>query len=203
MNTEAIQTMQERWATAEANASASDAFSIASGMEDDLTEIEQLIDALALIAHGEDGRAASALRGIANSLEDRLRIVEQKRQEMFHQLWSYHCGKRREHMPDDQSIAKSESEPSSRRQSWDAPINDAAVRERLRDIGNALDLPEGELKELLTGQQSGILDFAHKYGQSLDWIFTGDVIPMLCGAYRTMDHPLRRPVTGAKEEAQS
>lgn len=88
----------ERWAKAEADASPAKAFDIASGMEDDLTDIGRLVDAIRFIADGIDDehRASNALYGIAQGIERHLKAAEESRQEIFQCTWSYKHGKRRE-----------------------------------------------------------------------------------------------------------
>ena len=62
-------------------------------------------------------------------------------------------------------------------------IDWAAVRRRLRFIGSALELAptevEGVIAELTKGNEAKLFAFAQKHGQSLEWIVTGDLVPML------------------------
>jgi hypothetical protein len=58
-----------------------------------------------------------------------------------------------------------------------------AIRRRLRLIRAALGLPAAEVEavidELNVGNEANLIAFAHKHGQSLDWIVRGDLAPML------------------------
>jgi hypothetical protein len=58
-----------------------------------------------------------------------------------------------------------------------------AVRRRLRLIRAALDLSPAEVEAVLValdgGDETQLIAFAGKYGQSLDWIIRGDLAPML------------------------
>ena len=58
-----------------------------------------------------------------------------------------------------------------------------AVRRRLRLIRAALDLPPAEVEAVIAaldrGDETQLIAFADRYGQSLDWIIRGDLAPML------------------------
>ena len=58
-------------------------------------------------------------------------------------------------------------------------IDRNAVNARLEVIVDALDLPSFEYESATDGGGNGILSFAERHGQSLDWIVFGDVRPML------------------------
>ena len=62
-------------------------------------------------------------------------------------------------------------------------IDWAAVRRRIRFIGSALELAptavEDVIAELAKGNEARLFAFAEKHGQSLEWIVTGDLVPML------------------------
>jgi hypothetical protein len=62
-------------------------------------------------------------------------------------------------------------------------IDWAAVRQRIRLIGAALELPPTEIEEVVAelarGNETKLFAFAERYGQSLQWIVTGDLAPML------------------------
>ena len=62
-------------------------------------------------------------------------------------------------------------------------IDWAAVRRRLRFIGSALELAPTEVEEVIAeladGNEAKLLAFANRYGQSLEWIVTGNLVPML------------------------
>ena len=79
---------------------------------------------------------------------------------------------------------------SARRQSGagsaepDLPAIDwKAVRRRLRLIRAALDLPPDYVEEVVAsldrGDETQLIAFAQKHGQSLEWILTGDLVTML------------------------
>lgn len=50
--------------------------------------------------------------------------------------------------------------------------------ERLQLIAEALDLPEWEI-DLALASEAGLVEFAERYDQSLDYIVKGDLQPML------------------------
>jgi hypothetical protein len=50
--------------------------------------------------------------------------------------------------------------------------------ERLQLIAEALDLPESEI-DIAMASESGLFEFADRYGQNLDYIVRGDLMPML------------------------
>lgn len=58
-----------------------------------------------------------------------------------------------------------------------------AVRRRLRLIRAALDLPPDYVEEVVAsldrGDERQLIEFAERHGQSLEWIATGDLAPML------------------------
>jgi hypothetical protein len=54
-----------------------------------------------------------------------------------------------------------------------------AVNARIEVISDALDLPDSEIEQATRGEVKGILSFAERHGQSLDWIIMGDVRLML------------------------
>jgi hypothetical protein len=84
-------------ALTERDADPAKAFDTALGMESDFSGIENLVDALYLIAASEhDERTSGALYAIANGIEDHLEEAEEKRKEIFHITWAYRCGSRRE-----------------------------------------------------------------------------------------------------------
>jgi hypothetical protein len=58
-------------------------------------------------------------------------------------------------------------------------IEREAINARLEVIMDALDLPCSEYESAAHGGANGILSFAERHGQSLDWIVFGDVRPML------------------------
>jgi hypothetical protein len=62
-------------------------------------------------------------------------------------------------------------------------IDLAAVRRRIRLVAAALALRPTEIEDVMvglaTGDEAKLLAFAEMYGQSLDWIVTGDMAPML------------------------
>jgi hypothetical protein len=58
-------------------------------------------------------------------------------------------------------------------------IERAALNARLEVIVDALGLPYSEYESAANGGGNGILSFAERHGQSLDWIVFGDVRPML------------------------
>ena len=64
-----------------------------------------------------------------------------------------------------------------------SPIDWAAARRRLRYIGSALELApkavEDVIADLARGNEAKLIAFAEKHGQSLEWIVTGDLVPML------------------------
>ena len=57
------------------------------------------------------------------------------------------------------------------------------MRRRLRLIRAALDLPpdyvEAVVASLDRGDETQLIAFAQRHGQSLEWILTGDVVTML------------------------
>ena len=66
----------------------------------------------------------------------------------------------------------------------DVPAIDwKAVRRRLRLIRAALDLPPDYVEEVVAsldrGDETQLIAFAQKHGQSLEWILTGDLVMML------------------------
>jgi|tagenome__1003787_1003787.scaffolds.fasta_scaffold19651260_1 hypothetical protein len=62
-------------------------------------------------------------------------------------------------------------------------IDWAAVRRRIRFIGSALGLAPTQIEEVLAeiakGNEAKLIAFAETHGQSLDWIVTGDLAPMV------------------------
>jgi hypothetical protein len=58
-------------------------------------------------------------------------------------------------------------------------INPVAINARIEVIVDALGLPYSEFENAANGGTNGILSFAERHGQSLDWIIFGDVRPML------------------------
>lgn len=58
-------------------------------------------------------------------------------------------------------------------------INPEAIDARLEVIVDALRLPYSEYENAANGGANGILSFAERHGQSLDWIVFGDVRSML------------------------
>lgn len=58
-----------------------------------------------------------------------------------------------------------------------------AVRRRLRLIRAALELPPAEVEEVVNaldgGDETQLIAFTDRYGQSLDWIILGDIAPTL------------------------
>jgi len=55
---------------------------------------------------------------------------------------------------------------------------DRALRARLDIIAEALDLPPSEVMAALTSERA-LIEFAARYNQSLDWLMTGNLIPMI------------------------
>ena len=57
------------------------------------------------------------------------------------------------------------------------------MRRRLRLIRAALDLPPEYVEEVVAsldrGDETQLIAFAQKHGQSLEWILTGDLVTML------------------------
>lgn len=58
-------------------------------------------------------------------------------------------------------------------------IERETINARLEVIVDALSLPYCEYESAVDGGANGILSFAERHGQSLDWIVFGDVRPML------------------------
>jgi hypothetical protein len=54
----------------------------------------------------------------------------------------------------------------------------AAVRSRLELIAGALDVPSAEVEAALKSD-GALIDFVRRYRQSLDWVFCGDLVPMI------------------------
>jgi len=58
-----------------------------------------------------------------------------------------------------------------------------AVRRRLRLVRAPLDLPPKDVETIIDnlarGDETKLIEFAEAYGQSLEWIIRGDVVPML------------------------
>jgi len=61
-------------------------------------------------------------------------------------------------------------------------IDPDAIAARLEVIVDVLGLPYFEYEHAANGGANGILSFAERHGQSLDWIVFGDVRPMLMRA---------------------
>jgi hypothetical protein len=62
-------------------------------------------------------------------------------------------------------------------------IDWAAARRRIRLVGVALELSPTEVEDVVAdlarGNEAKLFAFAERYGQSLHWIVTGDLAPML------------------------
>jgi hypothetical protein len=92
--------MKEHLQIAEADASAAKAFHIAADMEDDIIGLENLVDALRVVALSTacEGHTAvpGALKAIADGMGDCLIQVREAQKDIFHRTWAYACGSRRE-----------------------------------------------------------------------------------------------------------
>src|ERR1700741_3370949 len=81
------------------------------------------------------------------------------------------------------SLLAPDEAPAGPVQASFAPIDLKAVRRRLRLIRAALDLSPGYVEEVVAsldkGDETELIAFAKRHGQSLEWIVTGDLAPML------------------------
>ena len=77
-------------------------------------------------------------------------------------------------------------------------IDWAAVRRRLRFVGSALELAPTEVEEVIAelakGNEAKLFAFAKRYGQSVEWIVTGDLVPMLRKLAGEMSNQLPLPL---------
>ena len=73
-------------------------------------------------------------------------------------------------------------------------IDWAAVRQRIRLVGAALELPPIEVEEVVVelarGNEAKLFAFVERYDQSLQWIITGDLAFML----RKLAGPISRQI---------
>ena len=67
------------------------------------------------------------------------------------------------------------------------PKHRAGIRERLQQIGEALELPPAEI-DRAASDMFVLIDFAQRHGQSLDWIVFGDPQPMIRMLNRVRQH---------------
>jgi len=82
-------------------------------------------------------------------------------------------------------------------------IDWAAVRRRLRFIGSVLGLApteiEGVIAELTKGNEAKLFAFAETHGQSLEWIVTGDLVPVLRKLAGGISNQLPLPLEGERQ----
>jgi hypothetical protein len=83
-------------------------------------------------------------------------------------------------------------------------IDWAAVRRRLRFIGSALELAPVDVEEVITelgkGNEARLFAFAEKYGQSLEWIITGELAAMLRKLAGEISNQLPLPLFDPSED---
>jgi len=83
-------------------------------------------------------------------------------------------------------------------------IDWAAVRQRIRLVGAALELPATEVEEVVAdlarGSEAKLYAFAERYGQSIHWIVTGDLAPMLRKLAGRISNQLPLPLEGEDDE---
>jgi len=83
-------------------------------------------------------------------------------------------------------------------------IDWAAVRQRIRLVGAALELSPTEIEDVVGGLTQGdeakLFAFAERYGQSLHWIVTGDLAPMIRKLAGQISNQLPLPLDGGHDE---